>query len=854
MKLDKGTTISHYRILSAIGKGGMGEVYLAQDTKLNRKVAIKFLSDEFSKDSEKLNRFIQEAQATSALNHPNILTVHEIDEFNSTHYIAAEFIEGETLRDLVAKKDSLPLNRILKIGIQVSEALVAAHTTGITHRDIKPENIMIRKDGYVKVLDFGLAKLTEEKASKFISLEGETKALVKTNPGMVMGTVSYMSPEQARGKETDERTDIWSLGVVLYEMLAGKVPFTGETVNHTIVAILENEPLDLENVQNALQRIVRKALTKDKEMRYQTAKDLLIDLKNLRREMELQGELERSVIPNRVGITESGSENKTRAYAAGSVENTNAEPDGLKTQDEAKVTNTSSLEYAVNQAKNNKSVSAIAGLILLLFVSAIAYFAFFAGQKDSIDSIAVMPFVNESGNADVEYLSDGMTETLISSLTEIPNLSVKARSTVFFYKGKHKTPKEIGEELGVDAVLLGRLVQRGENLKLSLELVDTATLDAIWSQSYDRKMSDLTTLQREIARNVSDKLRLKLTASEQEKIARSGTADSEAQQLYLKGLFHFNKRFGQRGGLQEMERAISFYQQAVGKDPNYALAYAGLAASYSLMPYLYPFANPAEYLPKGKEAAEKALKLDPDLAEAHAALGNVLLYSYDWKGAKRSYLKAIEVNPKYAKGHQWYADYLASEGRFEESLEKFDKALELDPFDLILHNSKIRVLLAAGKFDEAIVQARKFIELFPESWLGLRFLRDAYLGKGLEREAMEQHWTSMEKRGVDDDRIKLLKDIYKKGGLEGLKREAMARRLAEIKSIAEKDRNAFISYRWIHRAYADLKDKEKTLESLNRSYQQREPYLVDLKRLRSYYFLKDESEFQELLKKIGFPE
>ncbi|NNE98054.1 MAG: protein kinase, partial [Pyrinomonadaceae bacterium] len=641
MKLEKDTTISHYKIHSEIGKGGMGEVYLAEDTKLNRQVAVKFLNEEFGKDSEKLNRFIQEAQATSALNHPNILTVYGIDSFEDTHYIATEFIEGETLREAISKKETLPLNQILKIGIQTAEALSASHQAGIAHRDIKPENIMIRKDGYVKVLDFGLAKLTEKnKSEDDISLEGETKALVKTNPGVVMGTVSYMSPEQARGIETDERTDIWSLGIVLYEMLAGKVPFSGETINHTIVAILETEPKSLENVPDELQRIVRKTLTKEKNDRYQTARDLVIDLKNLRRELDLQGELERSIIPNK--NTEVESENKTAVYHAKSVEETKAENPGLETKDKQRVTNTSSLAYAVTQAKCHKLATAVIGVVLLGVITAIAYFAFLSGGNQ-IKSIAVMPFINESGDKEVEYLSDGMTETLIASLTEIPNLSVKARSTVFYYKGKNKTPKEIGDELGVEAVLLGRLVQRGEELKLSLELVDTKTLDAIWSETYDRKMNNLITLQSEIARNVSDKLRLKLTTSEQEKLARSGTASSEAQKLYLKGIFHFNKRFGSGSGKQEMERSVSFFQQAIEKDPNYALAYAGLAASYSLMPYLYDY-SPREYLPKGKEVAQKALELDPDLAEAHAALGNILLYSYDWEGAERSYLKAIEVN------------------------------------------------------------------------------------------------------------------------------------------------------------------------------------------------------------------
>src|SRR5450759_4229114 len=359
-ELPAGSTLSHYRIVSKIGAGGMGEVYLAQDTKLDRKVAIKFLHEEFSKDADKLGRFIQEAKAASALNHPNILTVYEIGEVDGKNYIATELIEGQTLREHLSHKESLQLNQILKIGVKVAAALSAAHQAGIIHRDIKPENIMLRKDGYAKVLDFGLAKLSEPVATGSAGSEDATRVQVNTTPGMVMGTVSYMSPEQARGKETDARTDIWSLGVVLYEMLAGKVPFTGETINHTIVSILEKEPLLLEKVPGELQRIVRKSMTKDVEMRYQSARDLLIDLKNLRRDLDIQGELERSIIPNREAATGAIRESEAQMYASGAAPVTRSGQIPA-TQN---VSSSSSLEYAVNQAKSHKLATAIVGLLL----------------------------------------------------------------------------------------------------------------------------------------------------------------------------------------------------------------------------------------------------------------------------------------------------------------------------------------------------------------------------------------------------------------------------------------------------------------------------------------------------------
>ncbi len=832
MKLEKDTTISHYKILSEIGKGGMGEVYLAQDTKLNRQVAIKFLSNEFSKDADKLNRFVQEAQAASALNHPNIIIIHEIGEFENLNYIATEFIEGKTL-DKHLKANSMNLGKILDIAIQIASALDEAHTAGIVHRDIKPDNVMIRENGLAKILDFGIAKLTE-KQSPEIESEDATAIQVNTTPGMIIGTANYMSPEQAKGKEVDKRTDIFSFGVVIYEMLSGELPFEGETPMEIIAAIINKEPKPLNDseIPSEIKKIISKTLRKDRDERYQTIKGLLADLKDVKKELDFQDKLDKTIQPDR-------DESETQMFQA-----TTAAEQQQTTADEK-------LNDSITIKKSGLS-KALVGVLAVLLISAIVLGYWYFSSGSQINSIAVMPFVNESGNEDIEYLSDGMTETLISSLTEIPNLSVKARSTVFYYKGKNKTPKEIGDELGVEAVLLGRLVQRGDDLKLSLELVDTSTLDAIWSETYDRKMTDLVTLQSEIARNVSEKLRLKLTTSEQEKVARSGTASSEAQQLNLKGIFHFNKRKG-RNGRKEMERSVRFYKQAIEKDPNYALAYAGLAASYSLMPYLHNY-NSREYLPKGKEAAQKALKLDPDLAEAHAALGNILLYSFDWDGAEQSYLKAIEVNPKYAKAYQWYADYLESKGMFDEALKNYEKALELDPLDLVTNNSKIRNLLAVEKFDKALSPSKKFIEMFPESPLGPEFLYSAYLGKGMEREAMEQFWIMVGKYGVPEAGIQKAKDIYKKGGLDGLRRKQLENQLAGIETSLEKDKNAFIKYDPIARAYGRMKDKEKTLEYLNKAYQQRDPLLTDLKRERRFDFLNNEPEYQELLKKIGFPE
>src|SRR5262245_57113029 len=480
MSLSPDSILSHYRIISKIGAGGMGEVYLAQDTKLDRKVAIKFLSEEFSKDSDKLRRFIQEAKAASALNHPNILTVYEIGEVEGQNYLATELIDGKTLREQLSYKEFLPLNTILKIGVQVAEALSAAHQAGIIHRDIKPENIMIRTDGYAKVLDFGLAKLAESPGlgSSSTGSEDVTRAQVNTNPGVVMGTAAYMSPEQARGKVTDARTDLWSIGVVLYEMVAHKVPFAGETINHTIVAILEKEPIAIENAPPELQRIIRKALTKDLDMRYQSARDLLIDLKNLRRELDIQGELERSIIPNReTATTVSASESDLTKS-------------GRVAETLAVTKSSSSLEYAVIQAKNHKLASVAIGIVLLGLISAAGYFAFVSkgSNRNQINSIAVLPFENRSGNADSDYLSDGLAESLLYRLSQLPNLKVSPTSSVLRYKGKEIDPQKVGSELRVSAVMSGRLVQRGDNLTISVELIDAGSNKMIWGEQYERRL------------------------------------------------------------------------------------------------------------------------------------------------------------------------------------------------------------------------------------------------------------------------------------------------------------------------------------------------------------------------------
>ncbi len=462
-----------------------------------------------------------------------------------------------------------------------------------------------------------------------------------------------------------------------------------------------------------------------------------------------------------------------------------------------------------------------------------------------INSIAVMPFVNESGNADVEYLSDGMTETLISSLSNIPNLSVKARSTVFYYKGKEISPKKIGEELKVQAVLFGRVSQRGDDLKLSLELVNTETQDVIWSQQYNRKQSDLVSLQSEIAKNVSDKLRSRLTATEQERVSKTNTTSSEAQQLYLKGRFHWNKR-----NTEDFKKAREYFQQAIANDPSYALAHTGLADTLALMPYYGNF-RPSEYMPLAKQSAQKALEIEPNLAEAHASLGQVLLnYDYDFKGAERELKRAIELDPKYPSAYQWLSEVYSYQGNFDQALLEINKALELDPLAMVINSQKGRVLNLNGKRDEAVAQFKKTIELFPDSVMARINLGLLYEANGMYSEAFEQ-FLAQNRR---PERIKDFQLDFEKGGHKGFVQKRLDEQLDRQRTDLEKDKNAYLPCFAIAMNYARLQDKDKTFEYLNKAYEQREPQIAELKVDPPFKFLRDDPRFKELVKKVGVPE
>jgi eukaryotic-like serine/threonine-protein kinase len=673
MTVVAGTKFDRYEIISPLGAGGMGEVYLARDMRLERKVALKLLLDERTRDDQRLLRFVQEARAASALNHPNIITIYEISDYGSTHFIATEFIEGLTLRKILAD-GKVPVIAALDVAIQVASALSAAHEAGIIHRDIKPENVMLRRDGIVKVLDFGLAKLIETGVGSGEWGVGSGKSgaesggsgventvlsplptphspfpasPLQTDPGTVMGTATYMAPEQARGWRVDARADIFSLGVVLYEMIAGRAPFDGPTPIDVMTQVLDRDPRPLTSFSYGapveLQRIVSKAMRKDREERYQTVKDLLLDLRSLKRELEATTTM--SYATN--AETSSGSR-----IAMASSTTSASEPIVVRA--------ISSAEYIVGEIKRHKRGFLLSVVALSLTVS--AALIFFTNRDHPIESIAVLPFVTQNDDPQAgpatETLGDAITDSIINNLSQLPNLDVKPRVAVQRYKDREVDPREVASALDVHAVLTGRIIRRGDTLQVTIALVDAPDNRNLWGETYSRKISDLLLIQQEIASKVSENLRLKLSGQEKRL--------QEARQLYLKGRNAWNKRTP-----DSILEGVKLLEQAIQDDPSYAEAYAGLADCYNML-VNYSVLPPNEAFPKAKEAAEKALELDENLAEAHTARAFIyFMWEWNWAEAGREYRRAIELKPNYSSALQWYSSLLAATGRTGERPRSF---------------------------------------------------------------------------------------------------------------------------------------------------------------------------------------
>lgn len=820
--------IGPYQILDLLGKGGMGEVYLAEDTRLGRKVALKLLALELTNDQLRVLRFQQEARTASALNHPNILTIFDIGEVESTHFIATEFVKGQTLRDCMSARP-MNIQKALNIMIQVASALGAAHEVGVVHRDIKPENIMVRPDGLVKVLDFGIAKLTQRTATGGSSEMG-LLPLVNTEPGLIMGTPKYMSPEQVRALDVDERTDIFSLGVVLYEMITGKAPFARATVGDTIAAILQSEPEPIELsepvVQEGLQRIIARALHKDRDERYQAMGDLLSDLRSLGTKGAID---QHSMSPIWTGDAPTILTTNERAVAVETHKGIAPRSTGTGT-----TRTTSSAEYIVGGIKQHRRVSAliVAGLVL-----AVAALIYFTSGSASINSVAVLPFTNVSNDPNVDYLSEGISESLLNILSGLPQLKVIARSSSFKYNDKEVDLQEVAKALNVQAIVTGRVMVRGDQLLISAELNDTRDKTQMWGEQYNRKATDLQAVQEEIAHIISEKLRLHLTGTEEKMLKKHATKNEQAYQLYLNGVYYDRK-----GGIENKKKAFDYFNQAIAFDQEFGLAYANAAVVYNILAE-NGVVDPKEARPKAKAAAQRALELDDSLAEGHAAMALIKNGEWDWSGAESEDKRAIELNPNLALAHSDYAIYLSNMGRFAEALSENKRAQELDPLSIKFSNRGGLILQVARRYDEAIQQFQNIIKLQPDSSDAYIYLAYTYADKGMYSDAITQYQKFIGMSGESTSTQAYLGYAY---AMSGKRKEALDL-LDKLKTTTE-----YVAQAELAILYAGLGDKDEAFAALERAYAAHDPEVQYLKVEPHYDSLRSDSRFKDLLARAGF--
>ena len=835
MSLPPKTQLGRYEIRALLGAGGMGEVYLAHDTSLNRRVALKVLPAEVAANHDRMRRFKQEATAAASLNHPNIAHIYEIGEATGHNFIAMEFVEGATLRAKIHEEhEELP--KLLRTLQHVAEGLAKAHDTGIVHRDLKPDNIMITTDGHAKVLDFGLAKLVETQAA---NVSGEDPTILQhSTPGVILGTMGYMSPEQAQGKtkEIDHRSDIFSFGCILFEAITGKRAFAGKDHIETLNKIIREPAPPLTNVPGDLQRIVRRCLAKDADERYQNIKDVAIELKEVRRDLQ-------ETSTQATVSTVSASRNAQTMWDSETTRVQSVPPTGAPPSSPS--TRASSAEFIVSGIKQHKLATAIAAVVVVVVVAAVAFgirsYLHAGSTEVAIESIAVIPFVNQSKDANAEWISDGLTESIINNLTQLPNLKVIARSSVFRYKGRETDPIAVGKELGVRAVLTGRLMQRDESMLISAELIDIRDNKQLWGEQYERQLADMLSVQREIAREITNNLRPTLSGVEQSRMDKQYTANPEAYQLYLKGRYYWNKRTP-----ADFRKAIPFFQQAIEKDPNYAMAYSGLADTYALLS-AYTNEPPKELMPKAKDAALKALALDDKLAEAHASLGQILeYYEYDFVSAEKEYHRALELNPNYATGHQWLAEHLSGFKRFDQAIAEIQRALELDPLSAIINRVYADILVDARRFDEAIVQYRKTIDLDPNFSTAYFFLGRAYEAKGMHDQAVNAYMRAGEINQVPEQTMEEMRDVYKKSGWKAYVQANLDRVTSQ--------KNSMPPPYHIATFYVRLGQNDEAIKWLEKAYEERDFRMIMITVSFEFDGLRSDPRFRDLVRRVGLPE
>jgi serine/threonine-protein kinase len=784
MTLSAGSRLGPYEILAPLGAGGMGEVYRARDTRLDRTVAVKVLPARFVGDPDALARFEREARAVAALSHPNILSIHDFGTDQGVAYAVTELLEGKTLRERL-EAGPLPARKAIEYAVQTAHGLAAAHEKGIVHRDLKPENVFVTNDGRVKILDFGLARLTARELSGASLTEART-ATVGTEPGVVMGTLGYMSPEQVRGQVADHRSDIFSFGAVLYEMLTGQRAFHGGSAADTMSAVLNQEPelsRTLPGIAPALEHIVRRCLEKNVGERFQSAHDLAFALNSL--------------------STSGISHDVPRVF--------------------------------LRRRRVILLAAAVVGLLLAVF--------FYGKKSKPIESLAVLPFANASTDPETEYLSDGITESLINRLSQLPDVRVISRASVFRYKGREQDPGTIARELGVRAIVTGRVTQRGDRLSIASELVDTRDNRQLWGERYDRKFADVLAVQEEITRQIAENLRLRLTGEQEAQLTKRSTANPEAYQAYLKGFHHARKVT-----IADLDKGMAHFRQALALDPNYAPAHAGLAYCYIL--WLADWYMPAkEAFRRGKEAALKAVELDPSLSEGHTFLAMArFLYDYDWAGAEEELRRATELNPADAMAHHFYAIFLGARGGFEVGEQETRRALELDPLSIETNHMVGWNFYFSRRYDDAIKQLRYTLELDPTYFFAEMFLGMAHEQKGQFRQAVAA-FERARKLTAEAGPPEILADLVHSHAMAGDRAAAM-KVLDELKSLMTR---RYVSRHDLAIVYLALGDREQALDWLEKAYEDRNWYMPWINLEPRLDPLRSEPRFQALLRRMNFP-
>ena len=803
-----GQILLQYRIVEKIGEGGQGTVYRAVDTTLDRPAVVKVLPPELTDSTSNLVRFEREAKLASSLDHPNICTIFGLHKVDGIHFIAMQYIEGRNVRELVAGRP-LDLRQALSITIQVTNALAAAHARGIVHRDIKARNVMVTRHGTVKVLDFGLAKLIELPHAPSSDPQ-------LTEVGVPYGTSTYAAPEQAQGLPVDHRGDVFSTGVLLYEMLAGTWPFRGKTALDVRYAVVYHRPKPIAEARGEdspliqrVQEILDRALAKAPEDRYQRIEDMRSELQDVLRELEVDSSL-----------------GNTLTDATQSIAPT--PPPALPPPD-------------VQAVQHKPRIILIAAIVLSVLIAVLALVALRRSPSvesvSAINSLAVLPFSNSDPST--EYLSDGITESLIENLSQLPDLKVKSRSTVFHYKGRNTDPKQIGRELGVHALLSGNIVQRGDELAVSVELIDVRDDSHIWGERYGRKVSEIVALPQQISRDVSLKLRSRADGIDHAQITRNYSPDSEAYRLYLQGRFNWNKRT-----VEGLRRGIEYFGQAIMRDQDYGLAYAGLADCYLLL-NVYNVTSADDSYPKAEAAANRALSINSNLPEAHTALGFVTYrYHLKWAEAEQHFKKAISLNPNYATAHQWYASYLAASGRLSEAVTHSKTAHELEPFSLTIYSDYIRSLYYAGQLDQARLEAEKMRELDPT------FTRAYYeLGLVLEEQGKLDEAIAAFRVALKNspDSIFALTALGHAQALAGRRNEA-ERVIARLQELSKQQ---YVSPYQTAVVYAGLDNREQALDWLEKSRVERFNLVPFVQVDPVFKSLRSEARFTELVESLG---